>query len=104
MPGVNSEVVRTRISMTAVLRLLDFQPCSRRGDQLRGPCPVHGSSNPRSRWFSVNLRLGRYHCFGCGSRGNALELWSAVRGGGAEHRYQTIRCLARGVYPSLGQC
>jgi len=24
--------------------------------------------------------LGRYHCFVCGSHGNALELWSAVRG------------------------
>ena len=80
MPGVDFEVVRTRISMADVLRLLDFQPYSRRGDQLRGPCPVHGSSNPQSRSFSVNLRLGRYHCFGCGSRGNALELWSAVRG------------------------
>jgi DNA primase len=24
--------------------------------------------------------MGRYHCFGCGSRGHALELWSAVHG------------------------
>ena len=80
MPGVDFELLRERIAMTDVLRLLDFQPCSRRGDQLRGPCPVHGSSSPRSRSFSVNVRLGRYHCFGCGSAGNALELWSAVRG------------------------
>ena len=80
MPGVDFEVLRQRISMGDVLRLLQFQACSRRGDQLRGPCPVHGSSNPRSRSFSVNLRRGRYHCFRCGSRGNALELWSAVRG------------------------
>jgi len=80
MPGVDFAVLRKRISMVDVLHLLEFQPCSRHGDQLRGPCPVHGSSNPRSRSFSVNLRLGRYHCFGCGSRGNALELCSAVRG------------------------
>ena len=78
MPGVDFEVLRTRISMADVLRLLEFQPCSRCGDQLRGPCPVHGSSNPRSRSFSVNVRLGRYHCFICGSGGNALELWAAV--------------------------
>ena len=80
MPGVDFEVLRERTAMEDVLRLLEFQPCSRRGDQLRGPCPVHGSSNPRSRSFSVNVRLGRYHCIACGSRGNALELWSAVRG------------------------
>ena len=30
----------------------------------------------------VNLRLGRYQCFRCGSRGNALELWAAARGVG----------------------
>ncbi len=74
MPGVDFEVLRKRISMADVLRLLEFQPRSRRGDQLRGPCPVHGSSSPRSRSFSVNVRQGRYHCFGCGSQGNALEL------------------------------
>ena len=80
MPGVNFSVLRDQIRMADVLRLLEFEACSRRGDQLRGPCPVHGSSNRRSRSFSVNVSLGRYHCFGCGSRGNALELWSAVRG------------------------
>jgi DNA primase len=80
MPGVDFEVLRERIAMADVLRLLNFQPCHRQGDQLRGPCPVHRSSNPRSRSFSVNVRQGRYHCFGCGSRGNALELWSAVFG------------------------
>ena len=78
MPGVDFELLRERISMADVLRLLDFQPSSRRGDQLRGPCPVHGSSNPRSRSFSVNVRMGRYHCFSCGSHGNTLELWAAV--------------------------
>lgn len=80
MPGVDFEVLRKQVSMGDVLRLLEYQPCSRRGDQRRGPCPVHGSSNPGSRSFSVNVKLSRYHCFGCGSQGNALELWSAVHG------------------------
>jgi len=80
MPGVDFDVLRQRISMEDVLRLLKFEASSRRGDQLRGACPVHGSSTCRSRSFSVNVRLGRYHCFGCGSRGNALELWSAASG------------------------
>jgi DNA primase len=65
--------------MRDVLRLLDFEPASRCGDQWRGPCPLHGSRNGRSRSFSVHVREGRYQCFGCGSRGNALELWAAAR-------------------------
>ena len=80
MPGVDFRLLRERIMMREVLQLLQFQPMVRRGDQWRGPCPVHGSQNPRSRSFSVNVRLGRYHCFACGSRGHALELWSAAHG------------------------
>jgi DNA primase len=80
MPGINFDVLRQRISMAEVLRLLKFEACSRRGAQLRGACPIHGPSGCRSRSFSVNVRLGRYHCFRCGARGNALELWSAARG------------------------
>ena len=80
MPGVDFRLLRERIAMQDVLQLLQFEPTFRRGDQWRGPCPVHGSRNPRSRSFSVNVRLGRYHCFGCGSRGHALELWAAVHG------------------------
>jgi DNA primase len=79
MPGVNFAVVREQVAMADVLRLLHFAPTSVRGDQRRGPCPVHGSRGPRSRSFSVNVRLGRYRCFRCGSRGNALELWAAAR-------------------------
>lgn len=80
MPGVDFDVLRQRISIADVVQLLKFQASGRRGDQLRGPCPVHGSSSAQSRSFSVNVGLGRYHCFRCGSRGNALELWSAARG------------------------
>ncbi len=83
MPGVNFAVLREQLAMADVLRLLQFVPSRVRGEQLRGPCPVHESRErrgSRSRSFSVNLRLGRYQCFRCGSRGHALELWSAARG------------------------
>jgi len=79
MPGVDFQTVRRNVLRADVLALLEFEPTSVRGDQWRGPCPVHGSTSPRSRSFSANLRLGRYQCFRCGSRGNALELWAAVR-------------------------
>ncbi len=79
MPGVDFDLVRRRVSIQDVLRLLNFEPTSVRGDAVRGPCPVHGSSRARSRSFSANLQRGRYQCFQCGSHGNALELWAASR-------------------------
>jgi hypothetical protein len=79
MPGVNFRSVGEQIALRDVLRLWHCGARVVRGDQGRGPCPVRGS-NPQGRWLSVDGRLGRYHCLVCGSRGNALELWSAVRG------------------------
>jgi DNA primase len=80
MPGVNFQLLREQIPMAEVLRQLQYEATVRRGDQWRGPCPVHGSHKRRSYSFSVNVHLGRYRCFVCRSRGNALELWSAVHG------------------------
>jgi DNA primase len=80
MPGVDFHLLREQISIADVLRLSGFHATSVVGDALRGPCPIHGSRGPRSRSFSVNLRLERYQCFRCGARGNALELWAAIHG------------------------
>ena len=77
MPGVDFDVLRTQIRMKQVLDLVGFQPTSTSGDQLHGPCPVHGSS-PGSHSFSVNLAQGRYYCHKCHSHGNQLELWAAT--------------------------
>jgi DNA primase len=78
MPGIDFEVLRNEIGIDQVLDVLGFQPSSVSGDQLRGPCPVHGSSSDQSRSFSVNVMRGRYYCFKCNSKGNQLELWAAV--------------------------
>jgi len=78
MPGVDFNSLRKEISMEDVLRQLRFQATGRVGDQLHGPCPVHGSTSPGSRTFSVNLAKARYYCHKCHSHGNQLELWAAV--------------------------
>jgi len=78
MPGVDFEILRNEIAMSEVLDRLAFEPTSRSGDQLHGPCPVHRSSASRSRSFSVNLQASRYYCHKCHSKGNQLELWAAV--------------------------
>jgi hypothetical protein len=64
--------------MEQVLNLLGFEPSHRRGEQWYGPCPLHDSTARRSRQFSVNVAIGRYHCHHCHSRGNQLELWAAA--------------------------
>ena len=79
MPGIDFNRLRAEIPMEQVLRQLGFQPVRCHGDQLHGPCPVHGSTSRQSRIFSVNLRSGRYYCHQCHSHGNQLELWAAVR-------------------------
>jgi DNA primase len=66
------------ISIACVLELVGFVPRESSGDQLRGPCPIHGSKSQSSRSFSVNIARNAYQCFKCGSSGNQLDLWAAV--------------------------
>lgn len=79
MPGIDFDAVRRAITIEQVLEQIGFEPSSRSGDQWRGPCPVHRSSSPHSRSFSVNVKSGRYYCHKCHSQGNQLELWAAIR-------------------------
>lgn len=79
MAGIDFNTLRNEITMEEVLTLLQFESVSRTGDQLHGPCPVHGSTNPESRSLSVNVREMRYYCHKCHSKGNQLELWAAVQ-------------------------
>jgi len=74
--------LRQQVSMAEVLALVRFQPASRRGDQVRGKCPIHVSDRDRSRVFSANLRRNVYQCFSprCASKGNQLDLYVAWTG------------------------
>ncbi len=80
MPAIDFAQVRSQVSMEQVLALLNFIPTSRRGSCLRGPCPIHGSTHPRSRCFWVDLSAHRYRCFACRSAGRQVDLWVAVHG------------------------
>jgi DNA primase len=78
MPGIDLKQVRSQITIQQVLDLLGFVPTVRAGVRLRGPCPIHGTSRPQGRVFSVNLCCDRYRCFGCHAAGTQLDLWAAV--------------------------
>jgi DNA primase len=78
MPGIDFREAGARLRLADVLDLVGFVPRTRRGDQLRGPCPVHRSHSPASRSFAADLGKQRWHCFRCGAGGNALELWATA--------------------------
>jgi DNA primase len=104
MAGVDFNVLRNEITMEVVLNQLGFVPASQTGDQLHGPCPVHGSTSPSSRSLSVNLQTGRYYCHKCQSHGNQLELWAAVhRLPIYEAAIDLCRALGRDV-PRIERC
>ncbi len=77
-PPLNFSDLRERISMRAVLELLNWSSQSG-GVTQRGRCPVHGSTSPKSTSFAVNPDKGMYICHRCGSQGNALDLWAATQ-------------------------
>ena len=78
MPAVDYGAARAQLRLADVLDLLGYQPCWRQGEQVRGPCPVHGSRSGTSRAFAAHLGKNLFHCFGCGAGGNALDLWVAL--------------------------
>jgi len=76
--GIDYRALREAVSITQVLDLCDWRPVSRSGPQLRGPCPIHKSSSEHSRSLSVNTERNLFQCFGCGKKGNQLDLWVAI--------------------------
>lgn len=79
MPLIDLRQARLEVRLAAVLELLGWRFRERQGERVRGPCPIHGSSSPRSRSLSAHLGRGIWRCFVCGAGGNALELWMKAK-------------------------
>lgn len=79
MPSIDFAQLKASVPILAVLELLGFVPVARHGDQVRGPCPLHGASSPASRAFSANLQKNTFQCFRCKAAGNQLDLWAAAQ-------------------------
>ncbi len=78
MPGIDYTALRARVTMEQVLALVGFCSLHSKGSRVRGRCPFGCSDSPRD--FVANLAVRRYRCFGCGRRGNQLELWASLQG------------------------
>jgi len=70
--------LRRQIPMEQVLDLLGYRAMSRRGPQLRGPCPLLASVPSDRRSFSIHLTKGVFYCFHCRAHGNQLDLWAQI--------------------------
>ena len=77
MPGIDFALLRRQVTLAQVLELVGFTAVTRRGAQVRGPCPVHGSASRRSRSLAAHLEKQCWQCF-CGAGGSALDLYLAV--------------------------
>ena len=80
-PKVDFACVREHVTMEQVLQHLGYFACLRgRGQQRRGPCPVHSQPTAPERTFSVHLGKNAFQCFHaeCAVKGNVLDLWAAI--------------------------
>jgi hypothetical protein len=80
MPPLDFLQARRDIRLGVVLELLSWRERERRGFPVRGACPLHGATSPRSRSFSAQLGRGVWQCFRCGAKSNALDLWALATG------------------------
>lgn len=92
--SIDFAYVRGQVTIQQVLDASAWQGAlSGNGAERRGACPLHEAANRRSRSFAVNVEKNVFQCFHpeCGARGNALDLWAALR---QETIYQAAQSLA----------
>jgi len=80
-PKVDFAFLRQQVSMEQVLRHLGVLDRLRgRGQQRRGPCPIHAQAGDTQPTFSAHLGKHVFQCFhvDCRAQGNVLDLWAAV--------------------------
>jgi DNA primase len=70
---VDFKAVKAAVTMQMVLEHYSLTEWQRRGDELRGPCPIHKGTKPKQ--FSVNITKNAFQCFyeHCKARGNVLD-------------------------------
>ena len=65
--------LKTQVAIGCILAFYGFDSkLKRRGDQLFGPCPLHGGDNATA--FRVHLGRGLWHCFTARGGGDVVDL------------------------------
>lgn len=71
---IDFQTLKREVSVLDVLKFYNWEPVKERGNELRGPCPVHGSSSPTSTIFAVSPVKNAWKCHKCEAGGNQLDL------------------------------
>ena len=82
--------VKDAVSIEKVLEQVGHPYRTKADGSLEAACPIHDGHNPRQ--FRVSPSGRGFHCFGCGSHGNVIDL--AAELGGLPFRDAAIK-LAR---------
>jgi DNA primase len=77
---VDFKELRKGLDMAALLRHYGIEVKEKKPGQHVGLCPLPGHQGEKRPSFSVNLGRRIYHCFGCKSKGNAIELATRLEG------------------------
>jgi hypothetical protein len=91
---VDFQLVKEAVDMQMALDHYGIKGLVKRGEELRGPCPIHKGAQ-QSKNFTVNTRKNAFKCFSaaCGARGNVLDFVAAME-----------RCSIRDAALKLQEC
>ena len=77
MPDLSITLEEFKARLPIVDVVARWVKLTRRGREHWGCCPFHPDKSPS---FKVDPRRGRFHCFGCGAHGDALDFMAQIEG------------------------
>jgi len=88
------EELKTKLDLLELARrYTDLKRCGR---EWWARCPIHGE---RTASFKVNPERQRFHCFGCGAKGDVIDLVAAIEGLDTKGTLRRLRELVGGATP-----
>jgi DNA primase len=73
---VDFKVIKAAIGIQVVFDRYQIKGLRKKGDELRGPCPIHQGDGADA--FHANIAKNAFHCFSCKARGNVLDFVAAM--------------------------
>jgi DNA primase len=73
---VDFKVVKAAVTMQMVLGHYNINWLGKKGDELRGRCPIHKGEGQNT--FHASIVKNNFQCFSCKKKGNVLDLVAAM--------------------------
>lgn len=94
---VDFDALKRTVSIVELLESIGWKAVRTRrgGNELRGPCPIHGSSSNTSLIFSVTPSRNIFKCFKCDARGDTIALATYLFGIPRDQRVKAAVALSK---------